>query len=85
MDKLFERVRKIIVEQLGVEEDEVVLSASLIQDLNADSLDLQELVVALEEGFSSADKKLEIPDKDFDNIQTVENVVEYLKSHGIKG
>lgn len=84
MDKLFDRVRKIIVEQLGVEEDEVVLSASLIQDLNADSLDLQELVVALEEGFSSADKKLEIPDKDFDNIQTVENVVEYLKSHGIK-
>lgn len=85
MDKLFERVKKIIVEQLGVEEDEVVPSASLIQDLNADSLDLQELVVALEEGFSSADKKLEIPDKDFDNIQTVENVVEYLKSHGISG
>lgn len=83
MATIFERVKKIIVDQLGVEEEEVVPSASLIQDLNADSLDLQELVVALEEEFSGADAKLEIPDKDFDRISTVENVIEYLKSHGI--
>jgi len=83
MATIFERVKKIIVDQLGVEEEDVAPSASLIQDLNADSLDLQELVVALEEEFSAADAKLEIPDKDFDKISTVENVVEYLKGSGI--
>ncbi len=83
MATVFERVKKIIVDQLGVEEKEVVSSASLIQDLNADSLDLQELVVALEEEFSTLNKKLEIPDKDFDKIATVQNVVDYIKGHGI--
>ena len=84
MATIFERVKKIIVDQLGVEEEEVMSSASLVEDLNADSLDLQELVVALEEEFSSADSKLEIPDKDFDDISTVQNVVDYIKSHGIE-
>jgi len=83
MATVFERVKKIIVDQLGVEEKEVVSSASLIQDLNADSLDLQELVVALEEEFSTLNKKLEIPDKDFDKIATIQNVVDYIKGHGI--
>ena len=84
MATVFERVRKIIVEQLGVEEDEVVPSASFVDDLNADSLDLVELIMSLEDEFSTEGKPLEIPDEDAEKIVTVQDAVDYIKDHGIE-
>jgi acyl carrier protein len=72
----FEKVKEIVVEQLGVEEDEVTLEASFIDDLGADSLDIVELIMALEEEFD-----LEIPDKEAEKISTVGDAVEYIKAH----
>lgn len=72
----FERVKEIIVEQLGVDESEVTMDASFIDDLGADSLDIVELIMALEEEFD-----LEIPDKDAEKITTVGDAVEYIKAH----
>ena len=69
-----ERVKKIIAEQLGVEEDEVTPEASFVEDLGADSLDTVELVMALEEEFS-----IEIPDEDAEKILTVGKALEYIK------
>jgi acyl carrier protein len=70
------RVIEIIVEQLGVSEEEVTMEASFIDDLGADSLDLVELIMALEEEFS-----LEISDEDAEKIQTVQDVVNYITEH----
>ena len=69
-----ERVKKIIAEQLGVEEDDVVPEAKFVEDLGADSLDTVELVMALEEEF-----EIEIPDEDAEKIQTVSAAVEFIK------
>ncbi len=84
MATVYERLKKIVVEQLGVEEEEVVPTANFVDDLGADSLDLVELVMGLEEGFSTPDKKLEIPDEDAEKILTVQDAVDYIKDHGIK-
>ena len=84
MATVFERVRKIVVEQLGVEESEVRPDASFVDDLNADSLDLVELVMSLEEEFSSESKRLEIPDEDAEKIKTVQDAVDYLKEQGVE-
>ncbi len=84
MPTIYERVKKVVVEQLGVEENEVVPSASFVEDLNADSLDLVELVMALEEEFSNVNRKLEIPDEDAENIKTVQDVLDYLKDRGLE-
>ena len=73
---MFERVRKIIVEQLGVDEDDVTLDSSFIDDLGADSLDIVELIMALEEEFD-----LEIPDSEAEKITTVGDAVEYIKNN----
>jgi len=81
---VFERVKKIVVEQLGVEDNEVVSSASFVDDLGADSLDLVELVMSLEEEFSNPSRKIEIPDEDAEKIVTVQNAVEYITDQGIK-
>jgi acyl carrier protein len=70
------RVIEIIVEQLGVSEEEVTMEASFIDDLGADSLDLVELIMAMEEEFS-----LEISDEDAEKIQTVQDVVTYITEH----
>ena len=78
-DTIFERIKKLIVEQLGVEEEKIVLSASFIDDLNADSLDLVELIMAMEEEFSDADKTIEISDEDAEKITTVGEAVDYVK------
>lgn len=83
MATVFERVRAIVVEQLGVEEDEVTPNASFVDDLNADSLDLVELIMSLEEEFSS-DVELEISDEDAEKIATVQDAVDYLKDHGVE-
>jgi acyl carrier protein len=77
MDKLEERVRSIIVEQLGVNEEQVTPDASFIDDLSADSLDTVELIMAFEEEFGAA-----IPEEDAEKLTTVGRVVEYLKSKG---
>ncbi len=71
-----EKVKAIIVEQLGVSEDEVTLEASFTDDLGADSLDIVELVMALEEEFG-----LEIPDEEAENITTVKQAVSYIDEH----
>jgi len=81
---VFERVRAVIVEQLGVKEEEVVPSASFIEDFNADSLDLVELMMALEEEFSTPNKKIEIPDEDARKILTVKDSVDYIVNLGIE-
>jgi len=71
---VFEKVKEIIVEQLGVDEEEVTLQASFVDDLGADSLDIVELVMALEEEFD-----MEIPDEDAEKIVTVGDAVNYIK------
>ena len=76
MSSVEERVRKIVVEQLGVKEDEVTLEASFVDDLGADSLDTVELVLALEEQFET-----EIPDEDAEKITTVKQAVDYVNGH----
>lgn len=77
MEKTVERrVIEIIVEQLGVSEEEVTLEASFIEDLGADSLDLVELIMAMEEEFG-----IEISDEDAEKIQTVQDVVNYINEH----
>ncbi len=84
MPRVFERIKKIVVDQLGVDEAEVVPSASFVDDLGADSLDLVELIMALEEEFSKPDKKMEIPDEDAEKIATIQDAIDYIKDHGIK-
>jgi acyl carrier protein len=80
---VFERVRAIVVEQLGVDEEDVVPNASFVDDLNADSLDLVELIMSLEEEFTG-DAELEISDEDAEKIATVQDAVDYLKDHGVE-
>ena len=81
---VYERIRGLIVEQLGVDEDEVTPSASFVDDLNADSLDLVELIMSMEEEFGSDVEGLEISDEDAEKIQSVQDAVDYLKDAGIE-
>jgi acyl carrier protein len=71
-----EKVKQIIVEQLGVDEGEVTANASFVDDLGADSLDTVELVMAFEEAF-----EIEIPDEDAEKIRTVQDAVDYIGKH----
>ncbi len=71
-----ERLKKIVVDQLGVDESEVVPSASFVEDLNADSLDLVELIMSLEEEF-----KVQISDEDAEKITTVQEAEDYIEEH----
>ena len=75
-EEILEKVKNIIVEQLGVTEANVTLEASFIDDLGADSLDIVELIMALEEEFD-----IEIPDADAEKVVTVNDVVDYIKDH----
>ncbi len=77
---LEDKVKEIIVEQLGVNADQVTPTASFVDDLGADSLDTVELVMAFEEEFGA-----EIPDEDAEKLTTVGGVIEYLKSKGFGG
>ena len=76
MASVEERVKQIIVEQLGVDEGEVTVSASFVDDLGADSLDTVELVMAFEEAFD-----IEIPDEQAEKIRTVKDAVDYINAH----
>jgi len=84
MATVLERLRKIIVEQLGVEEKDVLPEVSFVDDLNADSLDLVELVMSIEEEFSDSDRTVEIPDEDAEKMITVQDALNYIKDLGIK-
>lgn len=79
----YDKLRKIVVDQLGVQESEVVPTAKFAEDLGADSLDLVELIMAIEEGFSTPEKKVEIPDSDAEKLLTVQDAIDYLKKLGI--
>ena len=76
MSTIEERVKKIVVEQLGVKEEEVTSEASFVDDLGADSLDTVELVMALEEEFET-----EIPDEEAEKITTVQQAIDYVQAH----
>ena len=83
MASIYERLRKIVVEQLGVEKEEVVPSASFVDDLGADSLDLVDLIMAIEEEFSNPSLKIEIPDEDAEKIVTIQDAIDYLVDLGV--
>lgn len=76
---MLEKMKEIIAEQLSVDESEIELTSNFKEDLGADSLDLFELVMALEEEYD-----VEIPSEELENIATVEDVMEYLKNHGVE-
>jgi len=80
---VFERVRKIIAEQLGVDESEIQKETSFVEDLNADSLDLVELIMSLEEEFSAEGQDVEISDEDAEKIVTVGDAVNYITEQGV--
>jgi len=75
-EKVLNQLKEIVVDKLGVEESDIVPDASFIDDLNADSLDLVELIMSLEETFD-----IEIPDEDAEKIQTVGDAMAYLEEH----
>jgi len=76
-----ERVKKIVIDQLGVEENQLTREAKFVDDLGADSLDTVELVMALEEEFSKDEFKLEIPDEEAEKITTVGKAIDYIETH----
>lgn len=76
---MLEKMKEIISEQLSVDQNEIELTSNFKEDLGADSLDLFELVMALEEEYD-----VEIPAEELENIATVEDVMEYLKAHGVE-
>lgn len=76
---MLEKMKEIIAEQLSVDESEIELTSSFKDDLGADSLDLFELVMALEEEYD-----IEIPSEELENILTVKDVMDYLKAHGVE-
>ena len=81
---LLEQVQQIVADKLSVDESEVVLEASFTEDLNADSLDLVELIMAFEEEFSSGEVQIEISDEEAESITTVQAAIDYLREKGIE-
>ena len=84
MSDVADRVKKIVIEHLGVDEGKVVESANFIEDLGADSLDTVELVMAFEEEFVDGPEPLKISDEDAGQILTIQNAIDYLKNHGVQ-
>ena len=84
MATIFERIKTMTVEKLGVDAEEVIPSANFVDDLGADSLDLVELIMSLEEEFSNPSHKVEIPDEDAEKIQTIQDAITYLKNLGVE-
>ena len=83
MASIFDRVKTLVVDKLSAEDESVTLEAHFTNDLNADSLDLVELIMAFEEEFSQDGDPVEIPDEDAEKINTVGEAVEYLRKKGI--
>ncbi|MCH8825900.1 MAG: acyl carrier protein [Chloroflexi bacterium] len=84
MTTLMERVQDVVADKLGVDKGDVVLDASFTDDLNADSLDLVELIMAFEEEFSTPDNAVEITDDDAEGITTVQKAIDFLQNNGVK-
>ena len=84
MATIFEKIKAMVVEQLGVEEKDVVPTASFVEDLGADSLDLVELIMSLEEAFSTPERKLEIPDEAAEKIVTIQDAIDYIREQGVE-
>lgn len=82
MASVFERVRSVVVDRLGTNEAAVTTEASFMDDLNADSLDLVELIMAFEEEFSDGSEPLKISDEDAEGIRTIQNAVDFIKGKG---
>jgi len=80
---VYDRVKTIVIDKLGVDESGVGEDSSFVENLNADSLDLVELIMAFEEEFSTDEKQVEISDDEAGNIGTIKDAVDYLKGHGI--
>jgi len=83
MPTVFERVRDITSEKLSVEIEEINPKSSFTEDLNADSLDVVELIMAIEEEFGSDDSPIEISDEDAEGIRTVQDAIDYLDANGV--
>ena len=83
MATIYERVRKVTISQLEVSEHQVSAASSFVNELGADSLDLVELIMALEEEFTTPDRRVSIPDEDVEKIVTVQDAVEYLRKLGV--
>jgi acyl carrier protein len=81
---MLERLKKVIAEQLGVDEEPIVPSASFIEDLNVDSEDVAELMISIEKEFSTPERKLEISDEDIKEIVTVQDLIDCLHDYGIE-
>lgn len=84
MATVYERVRALIVDQLGVEDEQVTPNASFVDDLNADSLDLVELIMSIEEEFSKDGAQIEISDEDAEKIATVQDAIDFIHDQGIE-
>ena len=84
MATIYERMKVIVSDKLDVDEDAVVPGASFVDDLDADSLDLAELIMAFEEEFSDDENKIEISDEDAGQIMTLQDAIDYLKQHGVR-
>lgn len=84
MATIYERMKVIVSDKLDVDEDAVVPGASFVDDLDADSLDLAELIMAFEEEFSNDENKIEISDEDAGQIMTLQDAIDYLKQHGVQ-
>ena len=82
MPTVLERVKNVVVDRLGAEEDKVVPEASFTDDLNADSLDLVELIMAFEEEFTEGGEALKISDEDAEAIRTIDDAVTFIKGKG---
>ena len=83
MATVHDRIKRVVADRLGVDESQVLPDASFTDDLNADSLDLVELIMALEEEFSEGDQAFQISDEDAEKIRTVQETVAFIKSRGI--
>ena len=84
MATVYERVKSIVVDKLRVDQENVREGSSFVDDLEADSLDLVELIMAFEEEFSTDGNQVEISDEDAGNIRTIGDAVTYLKDHGVQ-
>lgn len=84
MAKIFSKIKKILVDELGVEETSIQPSASFIDDLNMDPDDIAEFFTTIEDVFSIPENKVNIPEAESDNLQTVQHLIEYLQDQGIE-
>jgi acyl carrier protein len=84
MSKIFDRLKKILVDELGVDSASIAPSASFIDDLNMDPDDLAEFFTTVEDNFSRLGNRFEIPEKDADNLVTVQDMMDYLQDAGVE-